>query len=667
MLQEEFIYRGVSDNKSLSNPSYAGIFFAADEFDAHNFGDIIHVYDILSSANIYVGSSSYDCCKENNLMNIEDPTILKLTGEPTLTAVNNAFDNNTPGSYMDYNPDLFYAAFQYMARLHLEAKGYDGAHWMSEDDMIYEQYQIWHPEVLKEIQNNSLTEDLLEGSNIDDLKYLQLAKEYIETEGELAAIELRKLVDKAALKKGYNVIAYHGTPYKPFKRFKGNMFFFSNNEEFAYNYAETKSFDNAMDATPKVLKCYLNTSNLFNAFNKEHLMLLKRHLPDEINYGFANHMISKDEYLNLIQGKDTVLPLWTREQLADKKFGDYAGYNRAGYNNDVFVGIDKDDNVVLIHNTYKEMLKLATEEQKQRLLNGKEITIDGYVYGSYILTREEYLEQKAKYEADPKNQIPYWFFEHVHRIFTPFKYPMYSQDFEDCDTWTYFELTTIDVNGKLGSVVDLIRSLGFNGLLTSEDHNITYVMFNARDIKSAALVTYSDGEIVPLSKRFNKRTAHLSESFNPNLILNKAKELLGTTSNIREAGFINIDGSFLKIDDYAHKDIVVAFKDSDIQYSEDAYLDLVDDSVEQYILLGNIRIEKEFNGLQLGPIEPTEAQYDSIRDYIDFILDTERQWPLYIEYYRALHQPAECVKFDIDTIWNADTVINSIRDYYKNL
>lgn len=150
-LDESVIYRGSSDSKLGSMKS--GTFFAGSKIDAENFGDVL-AYDLNNNAKIYKGNNSRDYNTENGLNNKKYNELINLTGFDNLTDINHAWDEWEPGTYIEKNPNLVYAANQYVARLDLESKGYDGAEWSYEDDLIPHQFQIWNNDMVKRLDES---------------------------------------------------------------------------------------------------------------------------------------------------------------------------------------------------------------------------------------------------------------------------------------------------------------------------------------------------------------------------------------------------------------------------------------------------------------------------------------------------------------------------------
>lgn len=129
----------------------SGTFFASTESDASNYGTP-EQYQIDKNAKLYEGLSSQNYAKENNLMNKESKKLEKELGVKTLKEVEDIYYNWQTPSYLDKNPNLYFYAFQYMAKEKLKEQGYDGAFWIAEDELTPEQYQIWNEEIFRKIK-----------------------------------------------------------------------------------------------------------------------------------------------------------------------------------------------------------------------------------------------------------------------------------------------------------------------------------------------------------------------------------------------------------------------------------------------------------------------------------------------------------------------------------
>jgi hypothetical protein len=109
----------------------------------------------VDEASLYKGGSSYGYLMDNSLMDKPHPIIKKLTNNKLETPQQLWDYSNDPsskvikGSLAEKNPNVIYAATQQIAAEDLTKKGFKGAVWSYEDDLIPKQYQIWDNSILK--------------------------------------------------------------------------------------------------------------------------------------------------------------------------------------------------------------------------------------------------------------------------------------------------------------------------------------------------------------------------------------------------------------------------------------------------------------------------------------------------------------------------------------
>lgn len=138
------LYRAGTEKGQLDS----GTFFSPDETEASNYGEVKQ-YTIDKSTNLFEGYSSQEYAKENNLMNKKYEKIKEKLGVDTLQEVENIYNDWITPSYLDKNPNLYFYAYQIVAKEELEKKGFDGVHWKNEDDFTPEQYQVWNKNKIK--------------------------------------------------------------------------------------------------------------------------------------------------------------------------------------------------------------------------------------------------------------------------------------------------------------------------------------------------------------------------------------------------------------------------------------------------------------------------------------------------------------------------------------
>lgn len=178
---DTILYRGSSSDKFNTN---YGSFYATNKSDAQNFGNKLYKVKLLPNAKIFKGSSSFDYCKDNNLLNKEFPEVEKLTGLKTLQEVYDVYLDWITPSYLNKNPNLYFLASQKVAKDSLSSKGYDGAEWSNEDELIPHQFQIWNPNVITTLSLNesnflNTLEPHIEG-DYSDLKTVEYYRDQIQ-------------------------------------------------------------------------------------------------------------------------------------------------------------------------------------------------------------------------------------------------------------------------------------------------------------------------------------------------------------------------------------------------------------------------------------------------------------------------------------------------------
>lgn len=158
-------------------------------------------------------------------------------------------------------------------------------------------------------------------------------------------------------------VLYHGIPFGEFNTFKGKHFFFSEDYKFAHDYSDSKSFEQGLDGETKVIEAYLKAEKVFDASNPDDIQKLRENLSNKIRY-WGNSW-DKETLLKKLQRKTTLEPKWKSEQIENKKFGDYIGDDRNGYNTDMFVGVNDKSEIVYI--PQERGLQKLTDMEKSEL------------------------------------------------------------------------------------------------------------------------------------------------------------------------------------------------------------------------------------------------------------------------------------------------------------
>lgn len=376
--------------------------------------------------------------------------------------------------------------------------------------------------VLLDSSNQFKQQDNLNPTENDDIRYS------LDSEGnELTSGQDRFFKDSQIRDNNGNLLVlFHGTPFNRFNVFKGDMFFFSTSKSYAENYAQEKSFAQGLDATAKIYQVYLNIKKLFDSRNEKHV----KELIDKINvenmkYGFANKTMSKKEWVDAILGNYVSKPSWTKDQIQNAQFGKVIGDDKYGYNNDLFIGVDKDNNVVHTNGGYlTEYVRHTTPEQRERLLNGEDVEVK-LVKGRWSV--EEYTRL---YGEEPSK------YDYKSEIIKPHKSTQKDEYFTGVDNWTSIELS-YDAETKKG-LIDHMKELGFDGIKMFENSQENYVAFKPNQIKEITNTNPTKDKDI----RYSITDDSLVKKY-PNLNLNQDISKLDGVPAIRL-----IDGSVLPFD-----------------------------------------------------------------------------------------------------------------------
>lgn len=133
------------------------VFFGPYETSEHgpqfagyrDYGDKLSVRVIDKGAKIYEGNYSGEFLERKGLYSTPDPLVRQMTKGKYSTleeVIDVGYDPE-----IDPSGDLMYRVSQSMAERELKKDGFDGAHWLAEDDLSPEQYQIWNRSVIKRV------------------------------------------------------------------------------------------------------------------------------------------------------------------------------------------------------------------------------------------------------------------------------------------------------------------------------------------------------------------------------------------------------------------------------------------------------------------------------------------------------------------------------------
>ena len=322
--------------------------------------------------------------------------------------------------------------------------------------------------------------------------------------------EIRKIIREVILQEEViDKILYHGSPYK-FWKFKPQLTFFSDTEQFAEDYALQKSMDAAMDQEPNIYKVQV-TTDLFDIRNKEDYEKIKKAFPDKAtvylsNFPFPTDM-SKDDILMNMQGYDIEYPY---EAAMKAKVGEE--FPDPYYNYDSYKVYKIDNDFVYAYPMKSFNHKMEDGLKDPFDVHGprkfvepftpfrdyvekyiEELTGKNYVQDNYIKAYIFAALSGKSYLVDMKDLTPEFIVE-ANRLYDNAKKEViqllidngYSKKFikksrqvELDDTWRYFEN---DV------VVNLISKMGYGGYVAKESKVYTYAIFNPE--KDAKILTY---------------------------------------------------------------------------------------------------------------------------------------------------------------------------------
>ena len=121
---------------------------------------------------------------------------------------------------------------------------------------------------------------------------------------------------------------YHGTPYdfnvEEMRGDSSGIKYFSDNLNFARDYASQKSSDRGLDAYPKVLSVYIK-GNLFDPQLEQDVNAIIPYLPKVItvynDFGMSAEL-NINKWKEMISGVYTEQPYWSKADLEGKKIGD---------------------------------------------------------------------------------------------------------------------------------------------------------------------------------------------------------------------------------------------------------------------------------------------------------------------------------------------------------
>lgn len=444
----------------------------------------------------------------------------------------------------------------------LQKNGYDGVIYKYDNNVG--EYVVFNSNQIKNVDNTNPTDS-------DDIRYslseapTQDNKGRTLTKGQK---EFFKNEDTTLLDKNGNLkVLYHGTPFGKFTTFKGKIFFFSEDYGFAEDYANSKSFEQALDGDINVVEAYIKAENVFDVTDPNDIQKLREAISDDIN--FWGRDWDKETLLKKLQRKDTLPPKWESEQIEGKKFGDYIGDDRNGYNTDMFVGVNEQNEIVYISQE-RDLQKLSQTEKdmfQEQLMSGKEVSYVTYqtIYGDMtkqgiqdkISELQKQGEEYKKENGFENEAIDYYIKEleqtlkwidkdlaitTQHKLI-PKTTSQESTELIDIDNWTYFETAFDRESGK--DIVEIVKDLGYDAINIYESGISNYIVFNPNQIKNVTNENPTSNPDINLS--LSNRNENIAPTGNYNVygedvklqqaiapLQQEIKELTETISDLKE-------------------------------------------------------------------------------------------------------------------------------------
>lgn len=301
------------------------------------------------------------------------------------------------------------------------------------------------------------------------------------------------------LEKKENLILYHGSLEK-FDHFTDNVTFFTKSIDFAYDYAQTKSMDMALDKDPIVYKCRVH-ADIFDIYNEQDYNKLEKRLPDKVTIynstGMFSAEVDKETILQNMKGYITKHPY---KPAVNAKVGDVISSPEYQYHK---LKIFKKDNeyayayrideyerfistftksISDIHSSYLmdakkiyEPLVKEIEDYLKEKYNKSYISehhIGAFLKG-YVYNEDKQDEEKAEYFKEKLEEYNEKVLDYMIKLGKGVKkFNLKPEVKEIKDTWTYFENET---------VMNIILKMGYGGYVALERGHKTYAIFNPKE------------------------------------------------------------------------------------------------------------------------------------------------------------------------------------------
>lgn len=282
-----------------------------------------------------------------------------------------------------------------------------------------------------------------------------------------------------------NIKLYHGTlgyDVPPFKNFNDDLTFFSDDINFAKDYADSKAIAKGEDHNTYIYTCEF-TGNLFYVWNMNERYKLYNSLPEELKAHriFFNDVVSKDFAIDSMRG---IGNLNVNPNLKNKEIGDVFSNDTP---NDLYTIVDKNENYIwainndhlnsLFSKIYYNFEKFKYDEKHEQLKNdfselreklkkiaNKNTTTDSYIELQY---------SNKKVWNDLVNEAKKFLIKKLSKYKNDKEYNVYSFNLKNKkvsikNTWEYFEN---DV------VINILKQMGYDGYIAKEKNVKTYGIF----------------------------------------------------------------------------------------------------------------------------------------------------------------------------------------------
>lgn len=286
------------------------------------------------------------------------------------------------------------------------------------------------------------------------------------------------------------LILYHGSPYV-FENFKNETTFFSKTEEFARRYADTKSFDYALDREPNIYKVKVD-GNIFDINNPEHEKKLRPLLPEKIKYVYNNFGFDaqedKEEFILNMKGYYTNKPY---KEAVEAEVGDEIP--DPTYPVDKFLVVKRDNEYVytIDKKSFNRKLDIpyylsSSKDYQKPIVEFLKKYIkddyDGYAHeGIWRIYIHLFHNGKSYFDIDKPEQK---YLDEFNRLYSKMREDVINEFIKEkyykrwnietkvqelSDSWRYYENDTI---------LPTIQKLGFDGYVAKEEKVNTYAIFH---------------------------------------------------------------------------------------------------------------------------------------------------------------------------------------------